>query len=153
MQLLHGTRITQTSLIKWSYLSLDHGTLYLPGDITKNGKEHRLPLSPQIIEILHEHKRQSQSSNVFSFGGDRFISSRTINNWCSELSHKVGIKFTSHDLRKLTADSLQDRGVNSEVIEMILNHSQGDLDKVYKQRYSQTQMRLAIEEWARVVLG
>jgi|GEM_PF-2693488 len=153
MQLLHGTRINETSLIKWSYLSLDHATLYLPGDITKNGKEHRLPLSPQIIEVLHEHKRQSLSSNVFSFGGDRFIASRTINNWCSELSHKVGIKFTSHDLRKLTADSLQDRGVNSEVIEMILNHSQGDLDKVYKQRYSQTQMRLAIEEWAKFVLG
>jgi len=138
MQLLHGTRISETSLIKWSYLSLDHAKLYLPSDITKNGKEHRLPLSPQIVNILREHKRHSQSCNVFSFGGDRFISSRTINNWCSELSHKVGIKFTSHDLRKLTADSLQDRGVNSEVIEMILNHSQGDLDKVYKQRYSQS---------------
>ena len=127
--------------------------MYLPGTITKNGKDHRLPLSPQIVEILKEQKCLSKSPYVFSFGGDRSIPRRTINNWCSELSHKVGIKFTSHDLRKLAADNLQDMGINGDVIEMILNHSQGDLDKVYKQRYSQTQMRLAIEEWAGVVLG
>lgn len=153
MQLLHATRITETSLIKWSYISLEQCNLYLPGSITKNGKDHRLPLSPQIVEILKEEKRLSKSPYVFSFGCDRFIPRRTINNWCSELSQKVGIKFTSHDLRKLAADSLQDMGINGDVIEMILNHSQGDLDKVYKQRYSQTQMRLAIEKWAGVVLG
>lgn len=153
MQLLHATRITETSLIKWSYISLEQGVLYLPGTITKNGKDHRLPLSPQVVEMLRKQKRLSKSPYVFSYGGERFVPRRTINSWCSELSNKVGIKFTSHDLRKLAADSLQDMGVNGDVIEMILNHSQGDLDKVYKQRYSQTQMRLAIEKWASVVLG
>ena len=50
--LLTGARREEVAGMKWSELDLDAGVWMLPGKRTKNGRDHRIPLSPQAIALL-----------------------------------------------------------------------------------------------------
>ena len=50
--LLTGSRRSEVAGMKWSELDLDAGLWMLPGARTKNGRDHRIPLSPQAIALL-----------------------------------------------------------------------------------------------------
>jgi len=85
--------------------------------------------------------------------GIKPITTRTIERWYQSLSDDVGIKFTSHDIRKLARDNWQDneRGASTGFLvfksgERLLNHERDGLDKRYMHTHSREQMRKALGE-------
>ncbi|MEP2592966.1 MAG: tyrosine-type recombinase/integrase, partial [Kangiellaceae bacterium] len=52
LQLLHGTRIGETSLAEREHFSVDTLEWYLPESNTKGKKEHRLPVTQQAIDLV-----------------------------------------------------------------------------------------------------
>ncbi|ETI62149.1 hypothetical protein D104_02815 [Marinomonas profundimaris] len=49
-QLLHATREGETSLAEWKHFSHAQPEWYLPPENTKNGTEHRWPITTRTIE-------------------------------------------------------------------------------------------------------
>ncbi|WP_392386937.1 tyrosine-type recombinase/integrase [Marinomonas primoryensis] len=104
--LLHATREGETSLAEWKHFSSDMLEWYLPAENTKNGTEHRLPITQHAMDLINSLPKRG--TYIFSVKGIKPITTRTIERWYQSLSDDVGIKFTSHDIRKLARDSWQD---------------------------------------------
>ncbi|NVK74930.1 MAG: hypothetical protein HWE24_15780 [Oceanospirillaceae bacterium] len=107
-----------------------------------------MPITQQAIDLINSLPK------IFSVKGIKPITTRTIERWYQSLSDKVGIKFTSHDIRKLARDSWQDKKgrdrlgfLKMERGEMLLNHERDGLDKRYMHTHSREQMRKALGEW------
>ncbi len=146
-QLLHGTRKGETALAEWRHFSASSLEWYLPPENTKNGTEHRLPITQHAMDLINCLPKKG--CYIFSTKGDKPITTRTIERWYQALSDDVGIKFTSHDIRKLARDSWQDMGIDWVIGEMLLNHERDGLDKRYMHTHSKEQMRKALGEWGR----
>ena len=144
MQLCHGTRILETSLVEWSHISLDDAVWYIPAANTKTGVEHKVPIAPVVVKLLREAKAKRRGQFVFSQSGDKPTHTSTIAGWYRKLSAEMGVKFTSHDMRKLARDYWQESGVDSRVAEMLLNHAQSDLEGRYQSRYAWPEMVKAV---------
>ncbi len=148
-QLLHATREGETSLAEWKHFSPNQLEWYIPPENTKNGKEHRLPITQQAMDLINSLPKRGPY--IFSVRGDKPISTRTVERWYQSLSDDVGIKFTSHDIRKLARDSWQDMGIDWVIGEMLLNHERDGLDKRYMHTHSREQMRKALGEWGALI--
>lgn len=152
MQLCGATRIGETLQTKWSHISLDDGVWYIPAENTKTNEEHRLPLAPGVVDMLREAKRRSRGEYVFSQSGSKPLSKKTGSNWYKELRANIDLYFTSHDIRKLANDYWMHEGIDSNVREMLLNHSRGDLEGRYESQYAWPLMVEAVGKLAGEVL-
>lgn len=65
MLLLTGLRSNACSQLKWSEIDLDNGTLTVPADRMKSGKEFTAPLSRYVVKLLKNRKER----NAQDFGG------------------------------------------------------------------------------------
>ena len=146
LQLCHGTRIGETSLAKWKNFSLEEGEWYIPAEDTKPKVEHRLPLAPEMVALLKQAKASSRGEYVFSRCGETPISKVTASNWYKDLRSNLDVYFTSHDARKLANDFWMHEGIDSNVREMLLNHSRGDLEGRYESQYAWPLMKEAVEK-------
>ncbi len=144
LQLCHGTRIGETALAKWKNFSLEEGEWYIPAEDTKPKVEHRLPLAPEMVALLKQAKASSRGEYVFSRCGGIPISKVTANNWYKDLRSNLDVYFTSHDMRKLANDFWMHEGIDSNVREMLLNHSRGDLEGRYESQYAWPLMKEAV---------
>ncbi|RDL44671.1 hypothetical protein DN730_09810 [Marinomonas piezotolerans] len=153
MQLCHGTRILETSLVEWSHISLDNAVWYIPAANTKTGVEHKVPIAPAVVAMLREAKARRGGRFVFSQNGKKSVHTSTASKWYQKLSAEFGQKFTSHDMRKLARDYWQESGVDSRVAEMLLNHAQSDLEGRYQSRYAWPEMVKAVSALAGAVFG
>ena len=149
LQLLHGTRIGETSLAEREHFSPETLEWYLPESNTKGKKEHRLPVTQQAIDLVQS--LPILGAYIFTNRAGKPITKRTAGRWYQELSRDLKIQFTSHDMRKLARDCWQDMGIDWIVGEMILNHERDGLDKRYMHAHSREQMRKALKEWGEVV--
>lgn len=152
LQLCHGTRIEETTLVEWSHISFDEAVWYIPAANTKTGVEHKLPIAPAVVDMLREAKAKRGGQFVFSQCGTKPMATRTARNWYQQLSAEVGVKFTSHDMRKLARNYWQETGVDSRVGEMLLNHAQSDLEGRYQSRYAWPLMVEAVGVLSGVVI-
>jgi integrase len=55
--ILTATRSEETLGMRWDELDLVNAVWTIPGDRMKEGNEHRVPLSPRVVEILRERPR------------------------------------------------------------------------------------------------
>lgn len=145
LQLLHGTRIGETSLAEHEHFSHETLEWYLPDTNTKGKKEHRLPVTQQAIDLVKSLPQIG--THLFTNKNGQPITKRTVGRWYQVLSNDLKLKFTSHDMRKLARDCWQDMGIDWIVGEMLLNHERDGLDKRYMHAHSREQMRKALEKW------
>ena len=99
--LLTGLRFGKTRKLKWSHVDFENKLLIVPRELTNSDREHRLPLSDFLAELLKKrylHRKYSewgfQSSRLKDkhLGGGVGIVRR--------VRAKSGILFTFHDLRR-----------------------------------------------------
>lgn len=152
LQLCHGTRINETCLVKWSHFYLDHAEWVIPAENTKTGVELRTPLAPGVVDLLRAAKSKRKGDFVFTRCGKQSISRATASGWYKDLRSGTDLYFTSHDVRKLARDYWQVTGVDSDVAEMLLNHSRGDLKGRYTSQYAWPLMKEAVGKLVREVV-
>jgi integrase len=64
-QLMAGPRRGETLNLKWSHVNLDEQTAFFPE--TKNGHSRSLPLRADLVAMLRDLPRESESDNLFQF--------------------------------------------------------------------------------------
>jgi integrase len=56
----------------WSELDLEAGVWHLPGERTKNGQAHTVPLSRQAVELIEAVERRPGRENLFGNGNGAY---------------------------------------------------------------------------------
>jgi integrase len=157
--MLTGQRRDEVGGMQWSEVNTVTGLWTLPGNRTKNHREHVLPLSPAALALISDLRRRNDRDFLFGTG------KRGYSGWSkskSALDRRIGIaSWTYHDLRRTAATVMADRlGVLPHIIEAILNHAGGHRAGpagVYNRAKYVEEMRTALSRWsdhvARIVKG
>jgi integrase len=118
----------------------------LPGERTKNGLLHTIPITPMIRRVL----KSLPSTGKFVLNGpDRPLGDH------SGAKEKVRPKirpWTLHDLRRSFASGLQRLGVAPHIVELALNHRSGTFSGVagiYQRHRYAKEVQEAFELWSK----
>lgn len=124
---LTALRAKEATQNTWSNVDFEERTLIIPKELSKNGLEHILPLSPQAIHVLKLAKLISCNSEYIfpspQKAKDKPISTSALGN----LFRKLGLKgqMTAHGIRSIFSTELHEELEleDSMLIEMILSHT------------------------------
>jgi integrase len=143
-------RVGELSKAQWKHIDFQNKTFVIPSENSKNGKNHTIFLSDfalQQFELLAKTRQsdewlflnRTKTSHVCDKSLSKQIdgrqnsvihSNRSTNNTVLTLPNG---KWTPHDLRRTGATIMGNLGVQSDVIEKCLNHSQENkLKRVYQ---------------------
>ena len=138
----------------------------IPPERAKNGKTHRVPLSPLAISLIEDARALADGSEWLfpSPKGDIPVKPQAVNQAlyraclpiaerpkAARLSNKPTIGLTGivpHDLRRTAASGMAALGINRLVISKILNHVESSVTSIYDRHGYNAEKRHALESWA-----
>ena len=158
--LLTAQRRSEIGGLRWSEIDWTRSLIVFPPDRVKNGRQHELPMSKQVREILMRRKAvqhypmksdlaQATATDGGWVFGCRFTTWSTSKEWLDR--RLPGMKpYRLHDLRRSAATHMAELGVLPHIIEAILNHVSGHKSGVagiYNRARYQDEMRSALQQW------
>jgi integrase len=129
--ILTGMRRTECASLQISFIS--DGQVALPSNLTKNRREHIVPVGPLARSLLPA-TTISQSALLFP---SRVAEAKPFNGWSKAkkaLDRASGVTdWTLHDLRRTYRSNLGRIGVAPHIAERLVNHvsAQTDMERVY----------------------
>lgn len=148
--ILTAARTGEAVGARWDEIDFDQKTWTVPAERMKAGREHRVPLSKEAIEILTE-LRQSATQGAFVFVGER--SKKPISNMAMlMLLRRLGREdLTVHGFRSTFRDWAAERtGYPGEVAEAALAHVVGDkVEAAYRRGDLFDKRRRVMADWGR----
>lgn len=155
LALVTAQRIGEISGMARSELSLADRLWVIPGTRTKNGREHRVPLSDFALELIRAQWDQRQDYVFPGRRGQPHLLSGGISHAVNKAGNgtTLGIPhFTAHDLRRTAATHMEALGILPFVISHILNHvseTRASVTTRHYQRHSyDDEKRQALTLWA-----
>jgi integrase len=162
--MLTGQRREEVAGLCWSEVDFDRSVWTLPGERTKNGLPHEVPLSKQALQILGEQPRRLGGGKIprdlmFGRGNGPFSGwSRSKARLDDALSVGSGQEkalisnWRIHDLRRTMVTMMAERlDVLPHVIESVVNHVSGHkagVAGIYNRATYAKEERLALHIWA-----
>jgi integrase len=165
--MLTGQRRSEVGGIGDSEIDLEKRIWTCPGERTKNGNLHDIPLSQSALDLLASVPRREDRDMLFGIGKGAF------SGWsrCKErLDEDLGIArqgkeptkgegkaaakvepWTVHDLRRTAVTGMQKLGFPIEVVGAVINHRSGKISGVtgiYARHDYAAEKRQALEMWA-----
>jgi integrase len=123
--ILNASRSGEVLSARWDEIDLDERLWTIPGNRMKSGREHRVPLAPRSIEILHE--MQAKRSGDFVFPGYRPGAPPSPVAMLGKLKRLGVTGVTVHGFRSTFRDWVSDStAFQGEVAELALAHVVGD---------------------------
>ena len=132
---------------RWDEVDLDGAVWTVPGERTKTGKPHRVPLSSRTLEVLRETRELADGSGlVFPSARGLVMSDMTL----SKLIKELGIDAVPHGFRSSFRMWAAERtNVPREVCEFALGHVVGsEAERAYQRSDLFEQRRLLMQSWA-----
>ena len=126
----------------------------IPGDRTKSGRDHRVPLSPLAKEILSELVGTSGDSKYICPGRNGHLSADYVTAKLWEKVDNFGIpRFTIHDLRRTAASHMTGLGITRFDVGKVLNHAETGVTAVYDRYGYDKEKRKALDAWSRKLVA
>lgn len=138
---------------RWSEVDLERAVWIVPASRMKAGKEHRVPLSPRCVEILHRVSKLSTGGS-FVFPG-RSAESPLSNMVFLMALRRMGLDITAHGFRSAFRDWAAERtNFPREVCEMALAHALKDkVEAAYRRCDVFEKRRDLLDTWAAYATG
>ena len=150
-QLMYAMRINEVAQMCWQpQIDLDALLYRLPEIESKNGQEHKLPLTVQAVELLRYHKRVQRKFNHrgnWLFPAARCPWRHVADSYACKLVSDLLPKGASHDLRKVARAWWAENRIDHFVGELLLNHKRGILMDTYVQTLLIDSCRDALNTW------
>ncbi|MGS1773744.1 integrase domain-containing protein [Klebsiella pneumoniae] len=147
-QLLTLVRPSEASGARWAEIDLDAKLWTIPAQRMKAKREHIVPLSPQALEVLEVMKPISlHREHVFPSRNDpkQPMNSQTANAALKRIG--FGGKLVAHGLRSIASTTMNEAGLNSDVMEAALAHSdKNEVRKAYNRSVYLPQ-RVVLMDW------
>jgi integrase len=157
--LLTGARRDEIARLRWSEIDLEAALVRLPGERTKNGRPHDIPLSPPALAILKARQRQNGRDFVFGTNGHGFVDfSGARADFDRRLNGAIAQRWTLHDLRRTLSTRLhgQPFSVAPHICEVLLGHVGGHrsgVAGVYNQQDYLPERREVLLRWAEHIIA
>jgi integrase len=153
LQFFTAQRPGEVRAMEWSEIDLESNIWTIPGDKTKNGLAHRVPLSGPAVALLKELAELYKKSRwVFpsSRGTGTYIGSvqKLIERIRNHDDENKRVDFTAHDIRRTAASHMAGIGIPRLVISKILNHVETGITRVYDRHGYDNEKREAMDAWA-----
>ena len=149
--MLTFVRTSELINARWDEIYFDRAEWVIPAERMKMGKEHIVPLSRQVIEILHDQKEiAGRWPLVFpsSVKPQKSISNNTILGAIKRLGYQG--RMTGHGFRALAMSAIkQELGWRHEVVDRQLAHTpKNKIDKAYDRALFLEDRKKMMQEWA-----
>jgi integrase len=142
---LTGCRREEIGGLQWSEIDFDKRLISIPGERTKNGTKHQVPLSALALSILQAVPRRDREC---VFGRDE----NGFSGWSKakeRLDETLKLKpWTLHDLRRTVRSGLGALAVEPHIAEAVLNHLPTKLIRTYDVNPYLREKRAALDLWA-----
>lgn len=145
--ILWGVRRGELARIRPEWIERD--VLTIPGQFTKNGRDHAIPLLPLATSILGE-----RPNTVYFFSGRMERTHFHDGSWgkCKrQLDAKAGVSnWQIRDLRRTFRSNMPKLGVSRNIAELLINHVSGtrnELDEIYDRYDYLDEKRHALKLW------
>lgn len=153
--ILTGARRDEIGSLSRGEINLAQKQIELPGNRTKNGLDHIIPLAPAALAILTARTPREDSDFVFGRG------ERGFSGWSqckARLDAKLDLgPWVPHDFRRTLSTTLHERlDVPPHIVEAILGHISGHRSGVagtYNRALYLDQRREALEKYAGHIKG
>lgn len=147
-----GNRLRETLRMEWSWIDREKKHLVLPAAITKNHREHLVPLVPAACKLLDMLKDLSGES-PYVFPGPRGGALNWVQRACGNVMRTAGIEDgRHHDTRRVLQTNMAEMRVPPHVADMILNHAVKGAPKSrqhYDIHHYIPEKREALTQWVR----
>jgi len=171
LMILTAQRRSEIVGMAWNELDLAGALWTIPGERTKNGRQHTVPLPPLSIELLKAlpriaftdvSGRRRQSPLIFTTTGTTPVSGlsklkRQIDTLILERRRLIDPEaepmpsWTFHDLRRTATTGMARLGIEPHIADAILNHKDGTIRGVaaiYNRHAYLEERRAALAVWA-----
>jgi len=132
MAIYTGLRDNSIRGAVWKEIDFERCIWTVPASRMKSRREHKVPLPKQAVASLLTIKPityRDENSLIFPGSGKHKIMSE---NTIRLALHRLGFKVTTHGMRSLITDVLNEQGFNSDAIERQLDHAeQSQVRKAY----------------------
>lgn len=147
-QLLTLVRPSEASGARWVEIDLNAKLWTIPAERMKAKREHIVPLSTKALDILDVMKPISAHRQyIFPSRNDpkKPMNSQTANAALKRIGY--GGKLVAHGLRSIASTALNEAGMNPDVIEAALAHSdKNEVRKAYN-RTTYLMQRIELMNW------
>jgi integrase len=142
---LTGQRRDEVRCMTWSEVDLKGAVWHLPAARNKGKRDHEVPLSPAMLELLGQLPRRGNA--IFSIDGAvSYSATKRLKAALDRISGVTGWRL--HDLRRTASTGLAALHVPQDTIDRILNHAKGTLAGTYNRHQYLDEKRRALEAWA-----
>jgi len=154
--MLTGQRFNEIAALRWDEVHDEQ--IVLPGERTKNGRAHIVPLSEPAKAILANFSRANRK-HVFGRDDGGFQGRSAAKAKLDERISGAGkpvANWTPHDLRRTVATRMAELGVQPHIIEAVLNHvsgHKGGVAGIYNRATYDKEKREALNLWAEHVMA
>ena len=147
-QLHTMTRPAEAALAKWDEIDYENKLWIVPAVRMKTGIEHKIPLTKQMLSILHDCKLIAAFS-PYIFPADRDPTSHANKATANMALKRMGYqgKQTAHGLRGLARTALSDQDFAYEPSEACLSHKVGNSVSQSYNHSTYLNQRIEIMTW------
>ena len=138
--------------MEWTEIDTETDWWTIPGEKTKNGLSHRVPLTAPALTVIREMKAvvsdDAYSKFVFpSPKGDTHISNPQ--KALERIQRATKIDFVGHDFRRTAPSLMTGMGIARLTVKKILNHVEREITAVYDRHSYDREKREELEAWAK----
>ena len=154
--ILSGQRRAEVAEMRWSELDLENRLWTLPSTRAKNGRQHTVPITNAMLDVLRKVPKFLGSDFVFTTKGTTPISGfGRLKKRLDQSLPEDAEPWTPHDLRRTMSTNMAMLGVPQPVTEALLNHKTGVVSGVaaiYNVYSYSDEKREALNVWSEQVL-
>ena len=148
-----GQRPYELSATRWESVNWDDRTLLITGGVSKNKREHLVPLTDKAITLLEELRNQSPGAEfIFTQQTNPTKHIRT-DSLATAISRYREAKpefkhFVARDFRGTCKTLMGELGISKEIRDRLQNHAMNDVSSKHYDRYDYLQeKRHALNIW------
>lgn len=123
-QLHTMTRSNESAKARWEEVDFENSFWIIPAERMKMGREHTIPLTPQVLDILKvlQQFRKPYSEYLFpsNINPKKHINTETVNKVLRRIGYQN--RLVAHGFRALASTTLNEQEFNPDVIEAALAH-------------------------------
>lgn len=141
--MLTSARTGEVRYARHSYI--DGDVLTLPPAITKTGREHKIPLVPEVIAVIQAAKLKDDQDLLFPSPTGKVLSDATM----SRLMEREGLDYRPHGFRATFRTWVEEQtDTPFEVAEAVLGHVvEGEVTRAYQRSDRLEKRRILAGRW------
>lgn len=142
---LTAARTSEVRYARYDYL--DGDVLTLPPEITKTGREHKIPLGSEVLEVIKAAKIKDKQTLLFPSPTGKVLSDATM----SRMMEREGMDYRPHGFRATFRTWVEEQtDTPFEVAETVLGHVvEGEVARAYQRSDRLEKRRELMARWTK----